>query len=56
MRDLIASGPRHQYVQYASRYELAEVLNRRDQFDEAMETLAEAKSLVRRIGECRTPC
>jgi Flp pilus assembly protein TadD len=50
LRDLIASGPRHQYVQYASRYELAEVLNRTERFDEAMETLAEAKKLVRPMG------
>ena len=29
LRDLIASGPiRHQFVQYAARYELAEILNR----------------------------
>jgi Flp pilus assembly protein TadD len=51
LRDLIASNPRHQYVQYASRYELAEVLNRTDRFDEAMQMLAEAKNLVRRLGD-----
>jgi tetratricopeptide (TPR) repeat protein len=50
LRDLIASQPRHSYVQYASRYELAEVLNRTERFDEAMETLAEAKRLVRALG------
>ena len=50
LRDLIASNPQHQYVQYASRYELAEVLNRTDRFDEAMQMLAEAKNLVRRLG------
>ena len=41
---------RHQYVQYASRYELAEVLNQDDRFDEAMQMLVEAKNLVRRLG------
>ena len=51
LRDLIASGPRHQYVQYASRYELAEVLNRTGRFDEAMLVLAEAKTLVRALGD-----
>jgi tetratricopeptide (TPR) repeat protein len=51
LRDLIASGPRHPYVQYASRYELAEVLNRTERFDEAMATLAEAKRLVRGLGD-----
>jgi Flp pilus assembly protein TadD len=50
LRDLIASNPRHQYVQYASRYELAEVLNRTERFDEAMQTLFEAKNIVRRYG------
>jgi tetratricopeptide (TPR) repeat protein len=50
LRDLIASGPRHPYVQYASRYELAEVLDRTERFDEAMSTLAEAKQLVRALG------
>ncbi|MGD0814704.1 MAG: sulfotransferase [Verrucomicrobiota bacterium] len=51
LRDLIASNPQHQYVQYASRYELAEVLNRTDRFDEAMQMLLEAKNLVRRLGD-----
>ncbi|HXB58766.1 MAG TPA: sulfotransferase [Candidatus Acidoferrales bacterium] len=50
LRDLIASDPRHQYVQYASRYELAEVLNRTGRFDEAMQVLIEAKDMVRRLG------
>jgi tetratricopeptide (TPR) repeat protein len=51
LRDLIASNPRHQYVQYATRYELAEVLNQTDRFDEAMQMLLEAKNLVRRLGD-----
>ena len=50
LRDLIASRPQHQYVQYASRYELAEVLNRTNRFDEAMQMLLEAKDLVRRLA------
>ncbi|HEX4121830.1 MAG TPA: tetratricopeptide repeat protein, partial [Verrucomicrobiae bacterium] len=50
LRDLISSEPQHQYVQYASRYELAEVLNRTERFDEAMQMLAEAKKLVRALG------
>jgi len=50
LRDLIASGPRHPFVQYASRYELAEVLNRTERFDEAMAALAEAKRFVRALG------
>jgi tetratricopeptide (TPR) repeat protein len=51
LRKLIASNPSHPYVQYASRYELAEVLNRTERFDEAMQILAEAKGLVRRLGD-----
>jgi tetratricopeptide (TPR) repeat protein len=50
LRDLIASGPRHQFVQYACRYELAEVLNRTERYDEAMQTLIEAKRLVRAVA------
>jgi tetratricopeptide (TPR) repeat protein len=50
LRDLIASNPRHQYVQYASRYELAEILNRTERFEEAMRMLHEAKSLVRKLA------
>jgi Flp pilus assembly protein TadD len=50
LRDLIASAPQHLYVQYASRYQLAQVLDRTDRFDEAMQMLLEAKTLVRRLG------
>ena len=50
LRDLIASKPQHQFVQYACRYELAEILNRTERFDEAMQTLAEAKRLVRGVA------
>lgn len=51
LRDLIASKPKHPYVAYASRYELAEVLNRTDRFDEAMETLTEAKKIVAGLAD-----
>ena len=49
LRDLIASEPRHPYVRYACRYELAQVLDRADQCDEAMRYLREAKDLVRAL-------
>jgi len=51
LRDLIASEPRHPFVMYASRYELAEVLNRTERFDEAMDMLAEAKKLVCNVAD-----
>jgi len=46
LRDLLASEPRHPFVRYAARYELAQVLDRTDRFDEAMARLNEAKSIV----------
>jgi tetratricopeptide (TPR) repeat protein len=49
LRGLIASAPQHQFVQYASRFELAEILNRTERYDEAMQTLIDAKRLVRGI-------
>ena len=51
LRDLLASKPSHQYVQYASHYELAEILDRTDRCDEAMDHLSEAKSRVRVLGD-----
>lgn len=54
LRDLIASGPKHQFVQYAAHYELAEVLNRTDHFDEAMQNLLEAKRIVRGLVNVQT--
>src|SRR3984957_4182811 len=45
LRDLIASDPRHPFVRYAARYELAQVLDRTDRFDEAMIFLREAKEM-----------
>jgi tetratricopeptide (TPR) repeat protein len=51
LRDLITSEPKHPYVRYACRYELAQVLDRTDRFDEAMRWLAEAKDLVRALTD-----
>ncbi|HVV74156.1 MAG TPA: sulfotransferase, partial [Verrucomicrobiae bacterium] len=47
LRNLIASPPKHPFVRYASRYELAQILDRTERFDEAMQLLAEAKEIVR---------
>ena len=49
LRDLIASEPKHPYVRYACRYELAQVLDRSDRFDEAIRLLIEAKQVVRAL-------
>jgi tetratricopeptide (TPR) repeat protein len=46
LRDLIASEPKHPYVRYACRYELAQILDRNGQSDDAMRLLAEAKQIV----------
>ena len=51
LRDLIASEPKHPYVRYACRYELAQVLDRTDRFDEAMLLLLEAKQIVRALTD-----
>ena len=51
LRDLIASEPQHPYVRYAAGYELAQVLDRTDRFDEAMRLLAEAKDIVRGLAD-----
>jgi len=51
LRDLVASEPRHPYVRYACRYELAQLLDRRGQCDEAMRLLAEAKQIVRGLTD-----
>ena len=50
LRELIASHPKHPYVRYACRYELAQILDQTDRFDEAMGALAEAKALVRNLA------
>jgi tetratricopeptide (TPR) repeat protein len=51
LRELIQSEPRHPYVRYACRYELAQILDRTERFDEAMKMLAEAKQLVRALTD-----
>jgi Flp pilus assembly protein TadD len=51
LRDLIASEPQHPYVQYAARYELAQVLDRTERFDEAMLQLEAAKAIVRALTD-----
>jgi len=51
LRDLIGSEPKHPFVRYACRYELAQVLDRTDRFDEAMGMLAEAKTIVRGLTD-----
>jgi len=51
LRDLIISEPKHPYVRYACRYELAQVLDRTDRFDEAMALLCEAKQIVRALTD-----
>jgi tetratricopeptide (TPR) repeat protein len=51
LRDLIASEPKHPFVRYAARYELAQVLDRTDRFDEAMRLLTEAKTIVRDLTD-----
>ncbi len=53
LRALIESDPKHPYVRYACRYELAQILDRTDRFDEAMTLLAEAKELVRGLTDTR---
>lgn len=51
LRDLIAADPRHPYVRYAARYELAQVLDRTERFDEAMILLGAAKDIVRGLTD-----
>jgi len=51
LRDLIVAVPRHPYVRYECRYELAQVLDRTDRFEEAMRLLAEAKQIVGSLTE-----
>jgi tetratricopeptide (TPR) repeat protein len=53
LRDLLASDPRHPFVRYAARYELAQVLDRTDRFDEAMVLLKEAKEIVLALADAK---
>jgi len=52
LRELIASEPKHPYVRYACKYELAQVLDRTDRFDEAMDQLRQAKEIVHALTDC----
>lgn len=49
LRELLAVEPKHPFVRYATRYELAHLLDRAGQFDEAMAMLVQAKQLVRAL-------
>jgi Flp pilus assembly protein TadD len=51
LRDLLSSEPRHPYVRYACRYELAQVLDRTERYDEAIQLLLEAKQIVRALTD-----
>jgi tetratricopeptide (TPR) repeat protein len=51
LRDLIASEPKHPFVRYACRYELAQILDRNGQCDDAMRLLGEAKYIVRGLTD-----
>ena len=51
LRDLMTSNPTHHFVHYACRYELAEVLNQTERYDEAMAMLGSAKDLQRRLTD-----
>ncbi len=46
LRDLLKTEPRHPFVRYAARYELAQILDRTARFEEAMTTLLAAKQIV----------
>jgi Tfp pilus assembly protein PilF len=51
LRDLIASDPKHPFVRYACRYELAQILDRHGQCDDAMRLLGEAKQIVSELTD-----
>jgi tetratricopeptide (TPR) repeat protein len=51
LRELIQSDLRHPYVRYACRYELAQILDLTERFEEAMKFLAEAKQLVGELAD-----
>ncbi len=53
LRALIDSGPKHEYVRYAARYELAQILDRSGRFEEAMLHLNEAKNLVAALADAK---
>jgi tetratricopeptide (TPR) repeat protein len=51
LHDLIRSDPRHPFVRYACRYELAQILDRKSDFDGAMRLLTESKQIVRGLTD-----
>jgi tetratricopeptide (TPR) repeat protein len=51
LRALLASEPAHPFVRYACRYELAQLCDRSQRFDEAMRLLSEAKTIVRGLTD-----
>ena len=51
LHDLIATEPKHPYVCYACRYELARILDHTGRFDEALSALAQAKALVAKLAD-----
>jgi tetratricopeptide (TPR) repeat protein len=51
LRSLLQRSLEHQYVRYAARYELAEILDSTQRYDEAMSCLLEAKSLVAQLAD-----
>ncbi|PWU21474.1 MAG: hypothetical protein C5B50_01615, partial [Verrucomicrobia bacterium] len=53
LHDLIASDPKHPFVRYACRYELAQILDQSERPDEAMRLLGEAKELVRALTDAK---
>lgn len=52
-RDLIASDPKHPYVQWAARFELAQVLDRTGDVDNAMRYLREGKGIIQSCLDTR---
>ena len=53
LRDLLARDPRHPYVRYSARFELAQILDRCGRFEEAMVVLLEAKAIVSALIDTR---
>ena len=49
LRDLISSDLKHQFIVYASRFLLAQILDRTGRFDEAMRHLSKAKEFIRKL-------
>lgn len=54
LRDMLAAGVKDATVRYCCHYELANLLDRTDRFDEAMAQVAEAKNLARQAVDVQT--